>query len=143
MCGDVCSSPLCSSPLYPGKNLLTKNLLRWCLNTMIPTMTSIVCIGFRPLNHRWIVHSKVNIETHTPAVNLIISHSPLLPASRFRQPRCLSTSYTAAAPCILQLSLQNYLYLDNRSSYSIKQCMHGFLSTCSVNVAQQKYKICT
>ena len=65
-----------------------------------------------------------------------------LPASRFRQTRCLNTVCRAESPYILQLSLQNYLYLDNRSSYSIKQCMHGFLRTCSVNVAQQKYKIC-
>lgn len=81
-------------------------------------------------------------NAHTRGKPQYITHSAL-PASRFHQPRCFITSYTAAAPCILQFYLQNYLYLDNRSSYSIKQCMHGFLKTCSVNVAQQKYKICT
>ena len=50
---------------------------------------------------------------------------------------CIVVPRTVAALCTGKC-----LYLDNRSSYSIKQCMHGFLRTCSVNVAQQKYKIC-
>ena len=71
------------------------------------------------------------------------THTTHTPASRrFHQTRCFSSRYRSAAPCILQLSLQNYLYQDNHLSYSIKQCMYGFLRTCSVNVAQQKYKIC-
>ena len=82
--------------------------------------------------------SSFESETHTPAVTLI-SHRPICRQVGFTS---FSTIHTAPAPCILQLYLQNYLYLDNRSFYSIKQCMHGFLRNCSVYVAQQKYKIC-
>ena len=81
--------------------------------------------------------SSFESETHT-SCNPHITQT-YLPASRFHQ---LQHHIHSAAPCILQLYLQNYLYLDNRSFYSIKQCMHGFLRTCSVYVAQQKYKIC-
>ena len=130
----VWSSALLSSPLYPGKKLLMKDLLRWCLNTMMSIVDSLY--GFSSVDSS--LDSSFESETHTPAVTLI-SHRPICRQVGFTS---FSTIYTAPAPCILQLYLQNYLYLDNRSFYSIKQCMHGFLRTCSVNVAQQKYMIC-
>ena len=138
--GDACvwwcvwSSALLSSPPCPGKNLLMKNLLRWCLNTMMSIVDSLY--GFSSVDSS--LDSSFESETHTPAVTLI-SHRPICRQVGFTS---FSTIYTAPAPYLLQLYLQNYLYLDNRSFYSIKQCMHGFLRTCSVYVAQQKYKIC-